>query len=150
MKNIKTDTFNSKYEAATAEQMIETGRILAGALEAGAVIALSGPLGAGKTTLVKGIAEGLGITEAVTSPSFTIIKEYHQGRLPLYHMDLYRIGHEEELYLLGVEELLYGSGVSIIEWSEKAGELLPADRLLIKISINPDSSRTVNIEVNTE
>ena len=145
MKNIKTDISKNSFNAETAEDMIELGRMLADKLGAGSVMALTGSLGAGKTTLVKGVALGLGITEAVTSPSFTIIKEYHDGTLPLYHMDLYRIGHIDELYLIGIEELIYGNGLSIIEWSEKAEEILPEKTVHTNIIINADQSRTVSI-----
>ncbi|HAK45255.1 MAG TPA: tRNA (adenosine(37)-N6)-threonylcarbamoyltransferase complex ATPase subunit type 1 TsaE [Spirochaeta sp.] len=123
--------------------MLELGGRLSEISAPGMVIALTGSLGAGKTTLVKGIAEGLGIKQAVTSPSFTIIKEYYEGRLPLFHMDLYRIDNYEELYMIGFEELIYGIGLSIIEWSEKAEELIPPDAVGIEIKILSDGRRTV-------
>ena len=130
----------------TTEDMLELGRRIAEKAEPSAVFALTGSLGAGKTTLVKGIAEGLGIKQPVTSPSFTIIKEYYDGRLPLYHMDLYRIGSFEELYMIGVEELIYGEGLSIIEWSEKGEELIPPSAVDIIIKIRQDGSRTVLLD----
>ena len=125
--------------------MLDAGRRLSEHLAAGSIVGLTGCLGAGKTTLVKGLAEGLNIKEEVTSPSYTIIKEYHNGTLPLYHMDLYRIDNLEELFLTGFEELIYGNGISIIEWSEKAGEVLPEEAVSINIIINSDYSRTVQI-----
>ena len=146
MRNIKTDTLPNNFTAATANDMMDLGKKIASTLTPGTTIALTGSLGAGKTTLVKGVALGLDISEEVTSPSFTIIKEYYDGRLPLYHMDLYRIANLEELYLIGVEELIYGDGLSIIEWSEKAEELLPEGTLRVDITINSDSSRNVTIE----
>jgi len=133
----------SEITAATTEDMLELGGRLSEISAPGMVIALTGSLGAGKTTLVKGIAEGLGIKQAVTSPSFTIIKEYYEGRLPLFHMDLYRIDNYEELYMIGFEELIYGIGLSIIEWSEKAEELIPPDAVGIEIKILSDGRRTV-------
>ncbi len=133
------------HSAATTEEMISLGVSIAAKTFPGMVIALTGSLGAGKTTLVKGIAEGLDISSSITSPSFTIIKEYLEGRLPLHHMDLYRIDNIEELYMIGFEELIYGQGLSVIEWSEKAEELLPADTVDIKIEINNDGSRSIGI-----
>lgn len=144
MKNTNPEYSVKNYTAETAEDMIELGKNLAEQIKPGMVIALTGSLGAGKTTFVKGIANGLGIMDEITSPSFTIIKEYYDGRLPLYHMDLYRIDNHEELYMIGFEELIYGSGLSIIEWSEKAEELLPNSSINIDITINTDSSRTVS------
>jgi len=126
--------------------MINLGIKLSSLFEPGTTIALTGSLGAGKTTFVKGIALGLDIREEITSPSFTIIKEYYDGRLPLYHMDLYRIDNLEELYLIGIEELIYGNGLSIIEWSEKSEDLLPEDTIRADIKINSDGGRTVVIE----
>ena len=105
--------------------MISLGIKISSVVQPGMVMALDGGLAAGKTTLTKGIAAGLGIKQTVTSPSFTIINEYHDGRMPLYHMDLYRLDNLEEFYLLGADELLYGNGLSIIEWSEKAGGASP-------------------------
>ena len=98
----------------TAGEMIDFGKKISSSLNRGMVVALTGSLGAGKTTIVKGIALGLGISSEITSPSFTIIKEYYEGRLPLYHMDLYRIDNFEELYMIGFEDLIYGDGLSII------------------------------------
>lgn len=111
-------------------------------------MALEGPLGAGKTTLVKGIAEALGVAEPITSPTFTIVSEY-AGRLPLYHVDLYRVGSHEEIELLGLEELLYGSGVSVVEWSDKAPELF-VDPLTVALSITGPNERLVRITGSRE
>ena len=111
----------------------------------GLVISLQGPLGSGKTTLVKGIAEALGITDAVTSPSFTLISEY-TASLPLYHMDLYRIDTTEEFELLGAEEMMYGDGVTLVEWGEKVADLLPDDAVVIRFSVRDDGSRDITID----
>ena len=92
---------------------------------AGDIIALVGDLGTGKTALTKYIAQGMGITEMITSPTFTIVQEYHSGRLPLYHFDVYRIGDPEEMYELGYEEYFFGNGVSIVEWADLISELIP-------------------------
>ncbi len=105
---------------------------------------MQGGLGSGKTTLTKGIAAGLGVKEVVTSPTFTLISEY-EGRIPLYHMDLYRLDSVEEFELLGVEDMLYGTGISVIEWSEKAREILPEDTIFIRIRIEADGTRTIEV-----
>ena len=115
------------------------GHQLACFLCPGDVIAMSGDLGTGKTTLTKAIAEGLGVTELVTSPTFTIVHEY-QGRLPLYHFDVYRVYDPDELYELGYEEYFYGQGVSVVEWADLIPDLIPdhALRVAIKYSEDPE------------
>jgi tRNA threonylcarbamoyladenosine biosynthesis protein TsaE len=97
------------------QQTYDLGYKLGTLLQRKDIVCMTGDLGAGKTTLTKGIAEGLGVTECVTSPTFTIIHEY-MGRMPLYHFDVYRIQHVEEMEDLGYEEYFYGDGVCIIEW----------------------------------
>jgi tRNA threonylcarbamoyladenosine biosynthesis protein TsaE len=108
------------------------------------VVSLTGPLGAGKTVLVKGIAAGCGINDTVTSPSYTIISEY-DGTIPLTHIDLYRLENEEEVELLGLEEILAGEGISVLEWGERAEHLLPEDCLHITITIENDGRRIFTI-----
>ncbi len=110
------------------------GENLAKILKPGDVIALAGDLGTGKTTLTKYIAKGLGIDEMITSPTFTIVQEYHQGSLPLYHFDVYRIGDIEEMYELGYEEYFFGDGVSVVEWADMIEEIIPEDAKIIFIS----------------
>lgn len=107
------------------------GHQLAETLKPDTVIALIGDLGTGKTTLTKYIAEGLGIREMITSPTFTIVCEYHSGRLPLYHFDVYRLAESEDLFEIGAEEYFYKGGVSIVEWADQAAEILPDDALCI-------------------
>ena len=104
----------------------------------GAVLVLSGPLGAGKTCFVQGLARGLGVTGVVNSPTFTIVKEY-RGRLPLFHFDLYRLEDPEELWDLGREDYLAAGGVCALEWGERAAALLPRDRL--DIALQPGGPR---------
>ncbi len=119
----------------------EIGRELAAKLQAGDVITLSGDLGAGKTVFTKGLAEGLGVQELVTSPTFTILQEYYDGRLPLYHFDAYRIEDPEEMTEIGFQDFLESGGVCVIEWAERIEELLPARRIDITIErIRGDAS----------
>lgn len=118
------------------------GRIIGERLMHGDVLSLEGALGAGKTALAKGIALGLGITEAVTSPTFTLISEY-EGRLHLYHMDVYRLDSAEDFAALGAEELLYGEGACVIEWGEKIAELMPKTAIFIKIEADSEGSRKI-------
>jgi tRNA threonylcarbamoyladenosine biosynthesis protein TsaE len=115
------------------EQARLFGVKLAEGLNAGAVIALTGEPGSGKTTLTKAIAEGLRIDDIITSPTFTIINEYRGGRLPLYHFDVYRLTSYEDMYNLGYEEYFYGSGVTVIEWADLIEDLLPENSILIHI-----------------
>ncbi len=91
---------------------------LAEDLKPGDILALKGDLGAGKTAFTAGIAEGLGVSNSVSSPTFTIVNEYLNGRIPVYHFDLYRLGDEDDLYDIGIDEYLYGDGVCIFEWPE--------------------------------
>lgn len=104
----------------------------------GDVICLYGDLGAGKTALSKGIALGLEVTEHVTSPTYTLINEY-MGRLPFYHLDLYRLCAEEEALELGIEEYLYGTGVTVLEWPSRIADLIPEERLEIELVKDPEA-----------
>lgn len=108
------------------------GRALGRAATGGEVILLIGPLGAGKTCLAQGIAQGLQVSNPALSPSFVLIRE-HQGRLPFYHIDLYRVDRPDEVEDLGLDEYLYGDGVSVVEWAERAMALLPVEHLLIRM-----------------
>lgn len=110
-------------------------------LKKGDVIALVGDLGTGKTTLSKYIAEALGITETITSPTFTIVQEYHSGRLPLYHFDVYRVDDIEEMYRIGYEEYFYGEGVCIVEWADIVEEIIPEDAKVIFIEYGEDEGK---------
>ena len=101
--------------------------------EKGQVFCLLGDLGTGKTVFTQGFAKGLGITEPVSSPTFTIVQEYEEGRIPFYHFDVYRIEDIEEMYEIGHEDYFYGPGVCLIEWSNLIEELLPKDRKVIII-----------------
>lgn len=106
---------------------------------------LTGNLGTGKTCLTQGIAWGLGIKEYTASPSFVIVRELY-GRLPLYHIDLYRLEHLEEIAELGLDDYLYGQGVCVVEWAERGLDLLPAEHLLIEIEFLSDTSRHLKLK----
>ncbi len=112
------------YHSHSPEETEAWGETCGKALEKGAVIAFSGDLGAGKTAFTRGIARGLGITSPITSPTFTLVNEYEEGRLPLFHFDLYRLEGEDDLYELGFEEYFYRDGVCVLEWSSRAEEFL--------------------------
>lgn len=114
-------------------------------MQKGDVIALFGTLAAGKTTLTKGIAEALEIQEPVTSPTYTIVSEY-EGKLPLYHLDTYRLSGEDEALTIGIEELLYGNGVCVIEWSERIQNMLPPHTIRVHISILATGERKFVID----
>ncbi len=117
----------------TEEETKSLGASLAPILKAGDIISLTGDLGAGKTRFVQGLAEGLGVSETVTSPTFTIIKQYEDGRLPLYHFDVYRLAGPSDLHALGYEEYFFGDGVTVIEWGDKISRLLPPDHLVVEM-----------------
>ena len=128
----------------SAEETIALGRKIGARLRPGDIIAMEGTLGAGKTTITKGIASALGINEPVTSPTFTLVSEY-AGSMLLYHMDVYRIDTAEDFYSIGAEDMLYGSGVCIIEWSEKIRAELPDSAITVRLQANADNSRSIAI-----
>ena len=117
----------------SAEQTKALGARLAAQLNAGDVLLLEGDLGAGKSELTRGIARGLGISETVTSPTFTIVNEY-SGTIPLFHFDMYRLGGEDELFDIGWDDYLARNGVCAVEWSEQAAGALPEDAILVDIA----------------
>jgi tRNA threonylcarbamoyladenosine biosynthesis protein TsaE len=127
------------------EQTQEFGKRLGKIARPGDVILLVGKLGAGKTCLTQGIAWGLDIDEYAASPSFVLVRELY-GRLPLYHVDFYRLENLEEIAELGLDEYFYGNGVSVVEWAEKALRLLPAENLLIEMEYIADSERRLELK----
>ena len=130
----------------------ETMGILLGKVaEPGDIITLAGTLGAGKTALTQAIGRGLGLDPRIyiTSPTFGLLHEY-QGRIPLYHLDLYRLGSEEEIESLGFPEYFYGHGLTVIEWPERLGNLMPAERLHIELIISGETSRTAQLYAHGE
>ena len=115
----------------------ELGFSLAQKAVPGDIFCLEGDLGAGKTVFAKGFGKGLGISEPISSPTFTILHEYCDGRLPLYHFDAYRIDDPAELYEIGYDEYFFGTGVCLIEWPSKIAELIPKNAAVISILRNP-------------
>lgn len=106
---------------------------------------MQGSLAAGKTTLTKGIAQALGVKDTITSPTFCIISEY-EGKMPLYHMDVYRLEGAEDFINLGIDDMLYGDGVCLIEWSEKIMSELPKKTIIVRLNSQQDNSRIIEIE----
>ena len=127
------------------EETREIGKNIGRLAMPGDIYLLVGKLGAGKTCLTQGIAWGLDIHEYTLSPSFVIMRELH-GKLPLYHMDFYRLDNILEIADLGLDDYLYGQGVCVIEWAEKGMDILPGDHLLIKISYVSDTERSFEFE----
>ena len=121
------------FESFTPEDTFTIGRKLADTVRPGEIYTLNGDLGVGKTVFTKGLAAGLGITEPVTSPTFTILQEYDSGRLPLYHFDVYRIGDPEEMEEIGYEDYFFGQGICLIEWAELIEELIPEEAIAVYI-----------------
>lgn len=119
------------------EETFRLGERLGKAARPGQVYCLQGGLGVGKTVFSQGFAKGLGIDEVVASPTFTILRSYEEGRLPLHHFDVYRIGDVEEMEEIGYEDCFYGEGVCLVEWAELIKELLPADTRRITIEKDP-------------
>ncbi len=122
-----------KITTNSPEETFEFGKRLAKDLRSGDVICLQGDLGAGKTSLAKGICRGLGVVDQITSPTYKIVNEY-RGRMKVVHMDLYRIKNEEQLHDIGFNDYIYGDGVKIIEWPDKSGTLMPDNYLDINLS----------------
>lgn len=129
--------------STSVEETIAIGKDFARKLKPGAVVCLKGNLGAGKTHFVKGIASFFGIsTEKVNSPTFTLINEYY-GTLPVFHFDCYRLKNEQEALEIGTEDYFYGEGISIVEWPEKIGNLLPENSVWVTIKHLDGSNRNI-------
>ena len=126
---MESKTVYIKNESETEAFGIE----LAQTLNAGDVVALIGDLGTGKTALTRYIAKGLGINERINSPTFTIVKEYAEGRLPLYHFDVYRVSDADELFNIGIDDYFFGNGVCIVEWADLISDILPENTKYINI-----------------
>lgn len=133
-----------KIITTSQTQTQRLGNKLARKLHRGSLVALCGSLGSGKTTMIKGICRGLGIKELVRSPCFIIMTQY-QGKLPIYHFDLYRLKNSDELFTIGYEEYFYGDGICLVEWAEKAGNFLPDERIEVYLKIISESERQIEI-----
>ena len=141
MKEIRKGNFIIDTEAGTRA----LGLSIADAAEPGDIIALTGDLGTGKTALTKYIAEGLGIKEDVISPTFTIVREYRSGRIPLYHFDVYRLSGTEEFLDTGAEDYLADEGLSVIEWADIVADALPSDALLVQLEYADGDARRITV-----
>lgn len=141
------NNFKIDYEliSHSPEQTQKLGVSIGELASPGDIFLLVGGLGTGKTCLTQGIAWGLGIKEYAVSPSFVLVRELY-GRLPLYHIDLYRLDHQEEIIELGLDDYLYGNGVCVVEWAEKGLKVLPAEHLLIEISYLSDTERCFRLK----
>lgn len=138
---------NFTFYSSSSDETIELGRKIGALLKKGDVLALQGTLAAGKTTITKGIAQSLGVSDVITSPTFCLVSEY-EGKMPLYHIDVYRLDGPEDFATLGADDMIYGGGVCIIEWSEKIMDELPKDSIIIRLTPDPSrgTKRTVTIE----
>jgi tRNA threonylcarbamoyladenosine biosynthesis protein TsaE len=130
-----------EFVSSSPEETFAFGKKIGQLLGPGSIVALQGKLGAGKTILTKGIARALGITEEITSPTYTIISEY-EGKSPFYHMDAYRLSGDEEFRLLGAEDMLFGKGITVIEWPERLCSL-PKEIFRVEITITEDGKRII-------
>ncbi|MGN0390998.1 MAG: tRNA (adenosine(37)-N6)-threonylcarbamoyltransferase complex ATPase subunit type 1 TsaE [Wujia sp.] len=128
-----------KKESFCAEDTFAIGKALAEQAKPGEVYCLYGDLGCGKTVFSQGFGAGLGVTEPISSPTFTILKEYHEGRIPFYHFDVYRIGSDDEMDEIGYYELIDGDGVCLIEWAELIRDILPSRYK--KVTIEKDTTK---------
>jgi tRNA threonylcarbamoyladenosine biosynthesis protein TsaE len=122
------------------------GRQLAKNINPGSVLALKGDLGSGKTSLVKGLAAGLGSRVDVTSPTFTILHEYREGRLPVYHFDFFRMEDRQSIERLGIDEYLFGDGVTVIEWADRFPELIPEQARWILFETKSETQRAITVQ----
>ena len=122
-----------KIETFSAEETYALGKKLGSEAKPGDVLTLIGDLGVGKTVFTQGFADGLGITEPISSPTFTIVQVYEEGRLPFYHFDVYRIGDLEEMEEIGYDDYFFGQGICLIEWAELIEEILPEKRIEVTI-----------------
>ena len=134
-----------EYITNSPSETEAVGAALARALKPGTVIAYRGDLGAGKTAFTRGLARGLGVKEAVTSPTYTIVNEYLGGRIPLFHFDMYRLGSEDELFDIGWEDYLERGGICAVEWSENVWGAM-ADAIVVTISRLSEDTRKIQIE----
>lgn len=130
------------FHVSSLEETTKLGYLIGNLLNPGDIVCLTGDLGTGKTHITKGIASGLGVTEHITSPTFTIVNEYDTGRLKLYHFDVYRVSDPDEIYAIGFDDYIFSDGVSVIEWANYIEEILPKD--FLHIYVEKDLSKSEN------
>jgi len=134
---------SKKFISHSVHDTLSFGKVLSGYLQKSDIICLFGQLGAGKTVFTKGIASGLGIKrDKIISPTFVLIREHH-GRIPLYHFDFYRLSQTCDITALGYEEYFYGEGISVIEWPERLGNLMPEEFLCVELSVVDEKKRAL-------
>ncbi|MEQ8198078.1 MAG: tRNA (adenosine(37)-N6)-threonylcarbamoyltransferase complex ATPase subunit type 1 TsaE [Clostridiaceae bacterium] len=131
-----------EYIVDSVEKTSELGKKLGASARPGDIFCLTGDLGTGKTHFSKGFAEGLGVTETITSPTFTIVNEYHSGKIPLFHFDVYRVSDPDEIMAIGFDEYIFGNGVTLIEWANYIEDILPEEFVHINISKLPEAGET--------
>lgn len=136
----------TRHVTSSPEETEAIGALVARMLVSGDMVGLIGDLGAGKTRFVRGVALGLGVKGLVKSPSFTLVNVYEGGRIPLYHIDLYRLGSADELYSAGIEEYIYGDGVSVIEWADSIPDLCDGCTLVVRFVSLGGDRRSIEIE----
>ena len=138
-----------KIISKSPEDTFALGKQIGESVAPGSVLTLVGDLGVGKTVFTQGLAEGLGISDAVNSPTFTIVQIYEEGRIPLYHLDVYRIGDISEMDEIGYEDYFFGNGVCLIEWAELISEIIPKEHISVTIEKNLEKGfdyRRITIE----
>jgi len=128
------------YHTETSDETVALGRAIASQLKHGDVVAFYGDIGAGKTTMIKGVAAGLRVADVVKSPSFVIMTEY-AGRLPVYHIDLYRLNENTDFGAIGLDSYIEGEGVCLIEWAERAEEMLPEKAVRVRMSVEGEGRK---------
>ena len=135
-----------KFHTTSADETVALGKRLGSFLKKGDVVALQGSLAAGKTTITKGFAQALGVADTITSPTFCLISEY-QGKMPLYHFDVYRLQGADDFANLGAEDMIYGDGVCMLEWSEKIMDELPKKTIIVRLEVAQDDANARDIFV---
>ncbi len=137
------------FYTESAQETYDFAASMAEKVKPGQILCLNGELGVGKTVFAQGLCGKLGVTEPVNSPTFTLVNEYEGAPFPIYHFDLYRIDDADELYEIGFEDMISGGALVLIEWAERAGEILPADRVDITIERTGDDGRRITVEEQT-
>lgn len=133
-----------KFHTFSESETVTAGKSLSVSLSVGDVVAITGQLGAGKTAFTRGVVEGLGIESIVSSPTFTIVNEYH-GEFPLFHFDMYRLENEDELYDIGWHDYLSSCGICVIEWGDRVSKALPGSTIFVTIEVISETERLISV-----